>query len=167
LRLALACALLVLACKSSKGEVAPIGTSAPLSLGPPTFSFDSLDARPVTSDAMRGKTSVLVFITTWDVASQAEVTFLVKMAEHDGGSVNYAIVALQEPEARELVEQYARVMKVTFPVAMGDTAMLTTAGPLGDVGKVPTVVILDDTGRVVYRSSGVINSGELRAHMPK
>ena len=154
-------------CKGSKGEIAPIGTSAPLSLGPPTFSFDSLDARPVSSDALRGKTSVLVFITTWDVASQAEVAFLVKMAEHDGAAVNYAIVALQEPEARELVEQYARVMHVTFPVAIGDTAMLTTAGPLGDVGKVPTAVILDDTGRVVYRGSGVIQSAELRAHMPR
>ncbi len=167
LRALLFCSV-VTACPSTARDAAsPIGTSTPAGVAPPVFNFDSLDARLVSSDAFRGKTSVISFITTWDIPSQAQVVYLVKMSEHDGEAVNYAIIALQDPSGRELVEQYARVLHVTFPTAMGDTSMLTTEGPLGDVHNVPTTVILDAGGRVVYRSSGVIKSDELRAHMPR
>jgi hypothetical protein len=147
--------------------MAAVGLSGPVAHAGPTFSFDSLDARPVSSDAFRGKTTVVSFVTTWDIASQAQVSYLVKMAGRDGARVNYAIVAVQEPGARELVEQYARVMHVTFPVAMGDAALLAGTGPLGEVKDVPTTLIVDASGRLVFRQSGVLRSDELRAHMPR
>jgi hypothetical protein len=40
------------------------------------FEFDSLDERPVSSAAMRGKPSVLAFVTTSSLAAQAQVIFL-------------------------------------------------------------------------------------------
>jgi Redoxin len=159
--------MMLVACKSASQDApATIGTTAPITAIAPAFSFDSLDARPVSSDAFRGKTTVISFITTWDIGSQAQVVYLTKMADNDGESTNYAIVAMQDATGRELVEQYAKVLHVNFPVAMGDPAMLTGGGPLGDVHQVPTTVILDAAGRVVYRSAGVLKSEELRAHMP-
>jgi hypothetical protein len=160
--------VLVIACKSGTPDApALVGTSTPGGDAPAVYAFDSLDARPVSSDAFRGKTTVLSFITTGETKAQAQVVFLVKMAENDGDKVNYAIVALQDPQARELVEEYAKFCHVGFPVAMGDPTKLATDGPLGNVSAIPTTVILDAAGRVVFRSSGVISARELRDHMPR
>ncbi|MBK6463949.1 MAG: TlpA family protein disulfide reductase [Myxococcales bacterium] len=127
------------------------------------FVFDSLDARPVARDALRGKPAVLVFVTTWDIASQAQVGFLVHMAARDGDAVTYALVALHERHERELVEAYARTLKVTFPVALGDADSRVGRGPLGDVHQIPTVLVLDAAGRLVKRHVGLTKSDALRA----
>lgn len=127
------------------------------------FVFDSLDARPVARDALRGKPAVLVFVTTWDIASQAQVGFVVRMAERDGDAVTYALVALHERHERELVEAYARTLKVTFPVALGDPESRVGRGPLGDVHQIPTVLVLDAAGRLVKRHVGLTKTDVLRA----
>ncbi len=157
------------ACKSAApGDAVPIvGTSSPTADAPVTYWFDSIDARLVSSDAFRGKTTVISFITTGEIQSQAEVAFLVKMSETDGDKVNYAIVAVQDASGRELVEAYARFCRATFPVAMGDPAKLASDGPLGNISAIPTTVILDASGRIVFRSSGVVTSKELRNRMPR
>ena len=164
-----AVAALLVACTpvAANDLPAPVGTTTPSAELVPVYSFDSLDARPVSSDAFRGKTTVLAFVTTWDIASQAQVSFLVKMSEHDGDATHYAVVAVQDATGRELVEQYAKVLGVKFPVAMGDTSMLDGSGPLGDVHQVPTTVILDAAGRLVFRGAGVQKADDLRAHMPR
>jgi hypothetical protein len=124
--------------------------------------FDSLDERPVSSEAFRGKPAVLLFLTTWDVASQAEVGIVSRMAQRDGGEVRYAIVALHEKHERELVENYARALKVTFPVALGDSESRVGRGPLGDVHAIPTVLVLDARGRIVQKHVGITKADVLR-----
>jgi hypothetical protein len=132
--------------------------------GPVDFAFDSLDERPVTAAAMRGKPTVIVFLTTSSLAAQAQVDFLVAMASHDDNRVNYAAVALDGRDGRELVELYRKTLSVPFPVAMADASTLTGGAAFGDVGAVPVTVVLDRIGRVVWRADGrVAKSEELRA----
>ncbi len=132
-----------------------------------SFEFDSLDARPVTSAALRGKVSVLVFVTTWDLLSQAQVGYVVQMAKHDGDQVNYVLVALQDRADRELVEEYGRTLKVTFPVALGDPASRVGQGPLGDVHMIPTVVIVDSEGRLRWKHVGLAKNDVLRGALSR
>jgi hypothetical protein len=148
----------------------PVGVSrAELPGGgqPVAFGYDSLDARPLTSEATRGRPTVLAFVTTYDLSSQAQVNYLVAMAKRDGARadapVNYGLVALQESADRELVEVYRTNLGVTFPVAMADPGTIAGGGPFGDVHHIPTVVILDRRGRVVWRRSGLAKSDEIRA----
>ena len=128
------------------------------------FGYDSLDGRPVSADALQGKPTVLAFVTTGSLPSQAEVDYLVVMAAHDGDRVNYALVALDPGENRELVELYRHALKVPFPVAIGDDVTRGGGGPFGDVTGVPVTIVLDRAGRVVARVDGrVARSEELRA----
>ena len=127
------------------------------------FAFDSLDERPVSRDTFRGKPAVILFLTTWDLTSQAEATVLGKLAERDGPKVAYAIVALHDRHERELVEAYARSLKVTFPVALGDDESRVGRGPLGDVHMIPTTVVLDADGRLVKKHVGFQRPEVLRA----
>jgi hypothetical protein len=152
---------------SQKKEEAPVGiTEGAATLGQAvSFSFDSLDERKVSSETAHGRVTVLAFVTTWDLSSQAEVDYLVAMAKHDDSNVFYALVALDDRKNRELVEAYRKTLNVTFPVAMADTETIAGRGPFTGVNQVPTVVVLDRDGRVVWQKSGVSKPDEIRPHM--
>lgn len=168
--IALACLLAAASaggCAKRSGP--PVGTSSvPMTSSerePAIFAFESLDERPVDSKATRGKVTVLAFITTWDVASQGQVDFLVAMAKNDGDKVFYGLVVMQDRKERELIEVYRSKLEVTFPVALGTPDVMEPDGPFGNVQVVPTVVILDRGGHVVWRSEGITKSDEIRRAM--
>jgi hypothetical protein len=141
-----------------------VGASREVRAAPAEFAFDSLDERPVSAEATRGKPTVLVFITTSSLPAQAEVDFLLAMAKHDGDRVNYAVVALEPPDGRELVELYKKALAIPFPVAIADPRTVAGSGTFGDLRELPVTLMLDRAGRVVWRVAGrVAKSGELRA----
>jgi hypothetical protein len=158
---------LLAACGGAKAEPAPLPPGVSAALAPPSspvdFDFDSIDDRPVSARATRGKPTVLAFVTTSSLPSQAQVDFLVAMARNDGALVNYAVVAVEPGESRELVEVYGRALGTPFPVAMADSTTLAGGGAFGDVSGVPVTVVLDRAGRIVWRADGrVARSDELR-----
>jgi hypothetical protein len=131
---------------------------------PRTWAFDSLDARPVSADAMRGKPTVIAFITTDNLGSQAQVNYLVAMAKNDQDEVNYVLVAMHPRKDRELVELYRSTLGVSFPVALADDVSMSGAGPF-PVEHVPTLVVLDREGRLVWRETGLAKPADIRAHL--
>ncbi len=161
-------ALALIACGGGAAatSVPPGMSSADTTEGAASFTFDSLDARPVTSEALHGKPSIIAFVTTFDPMSQVQVNVLVGLAE-EMPNLNLALVALQDPSARELVEIYRDAMKVKFPVALGDMATIAGGGALGDVHQVPTTLLLDSEGRIVWRHAGAVRAEELRARLKK
>jgi len=163
-------ALLVASC-ASKPAGPPVGVSTkdgeplPSSDKPTEYIFDPLDEHPVSSDAMRGKPTVIAFVTTGDIVGQAQVSYLVHMAKNDGDRVNYAIVALHPRKEIVLVEAYRKTLGVEFPVALGDASATNAAGPFGTIPAVPTIVVLDREGRIVWKYTGLAKNNELRGHM--
>jgi hypothetical protein len=162
--------------------VGVVGTSATCSPPPPAspvvgastvaahpaidFDFDSLDDRPVSSAATRGKVTVLAFVTTGSLMAQAQVDYLVAMAGRDGDKVNYLLVAVETRDNRELVDLYRKTLKVTFPVAVIEPTSAAAAGTFGDVTAVPVTVVLDRAGRPVLRTDArVAKSEEIRQAM--
>jgi len=147
-------ALALLAGCGSKKDATPVGISgiaAPVA----QFSYDSLDERAVSSDAMRGKVAVLAFVTTYDLASQAVVNFVMEAAKHEP-DVKFAMVALEDRASRELVEGYRDGLRVAFPVAMTDVGHTG----FGEV-HVPTVIVLDAAGKIAFRKEGIVKGDEL------
>jgi hypothetical protein len=159
--------LVLAACGGSNGGAPPVderpGVSRAEARAPIDFAFDSVDERPVSSEATRGKPTVIAFVNTGSLPAQAQVDFLVVMAKHDADKVNYAAVALEARENREMVELYKKALAIPFPVALADESTAAGGGPFGDVTAVPVTVILDREGRVVLRVVGrVVKSDELR-----
>lgn len=148
-------AIALAACGSKKDPGPPIGVSG-VSAPVAQFSYDSLDARPLSSDSMRGKVGVLAFITTYDLASQALMNFVVQVAKSEPRGM-YGMVALQPRADRELVEQFRDTLNVTFPSAMADVA----GTGFGEV-RVPTVIVLDPAGKIAFRKEGIVKGDELR-----
>jgi hypothetical protein len=162
----IACAVLTACSGHAERTAAPPGVSTVAQRPIVDFDLDSLDDRPVSGGATRGKPTVIAFVTTGSIAAQAQVNYLVKMAENDADRVNYAVVALESRENRELVELYRKSLGVTFPVAIVDPERMTGAAAFGDVSAVPVTILLDRAGRVAWRVDGrVAKSAELRDAM--
>ena len=147
----------------------PVGTSdkpgAAFPDRPVTYAFDTLDERPVSSAAHRGKPTILAFVTTGDIVGQAQVDYLVAMAKNDSAKVNYALIAMHPRKEIMLVEAYMSALKVEFPVALGDSSAMTPQGPFGEIAAVPTLVVLDRDGKIVWKHTGLAKSDELRGHL--
>lgn len=162
-------AVAVAGCSGKQTERAPVGISdkpgATFPDTPVTYLFDPLDERPVSSAAHRGKPTILAFVTTGDIVGQAQVDFLVAMAKNDGTKVNYALIALHPRKEIMLVEAYISALKIEFPVALGDPSVMAPRGPFGEISAVPTVVVLDRDGRIVWKHTGLAKAEELRGHL--
>ncbi len=144
----------------------PVGVSVVAGPSKVDFAFDSLDERPVTGEAMRGKPTLMVFVQTGDRWSPAQVNYFVVMAKNDADKINYVLVALEPRSNRELVEAYKGSLNVTFPVALADPSSLMGSGPFGKWIGLPTLVLLDRSGRVRWRVDGhVVRSDEIRAQL--
>lgn len=162
--------LFAVACGSKEPQT-PVGVSdkpgpsAPA--GRVTYAFDSLDERPVSSEAMRGKPTILVFVVTGDILGQAQVDFLVAMAKNDAGKVNYGLVAIHPRREIVLVDAYISTLKVTFPVALAEGGVTSALGPFGEIPAVPTLVVLDRDGKIAWKHTGLSKPDEIRAHLPR
>jgi hypothetical protein len=160
------------ACGPKEPAGPPVGVSerpgdeVPLPDKPVDYLFDSLDERAVSSEAMRGKPTVLAIINTGSMDAQAQLAYLAAMAKNDGDRVNYAAVALHSRREIPLVDVLMTTVKAEFPVALAEPTSMTNAGaPFGEIVAVPTVVVLDRKGRLVWKHTGLAKSEEVRARM--
>jgi hypothetical protein len=158
------------ACGGTKPDApppaAPPGVSTASLSAPVDFAFDSLDDRAVTSASTRGLPTVLTFITTSSLSSQAQIDFLIAMAKKDSAHVHYAAIALEGAENREIVALYEKALSIPFPVALADPRTQVGGSAFGDVSAVPVTVLLDGAGRVAWRVDGrVVKSDELRREL--
>ncbi len=158
--------LAVSACRGSQTQGPPPGVSTAdtTSSSQPSYELDSLDQRHVSAAAFAGKPVVLAFITTYDPMSQLQLNVMQPLVA-EFPNVQFALVALQDASARELVELYRDTMKVTFPVALADPAIIAGGGPFGDVHAVPTLLVIGSDGTVLWRHTGPVRETELRSRI--
>ncbi|MCU0657095.1 MAG: TlpA family protein disulfide reductase [Polyangiaceae bacterium] len=162
-RLLLWAPLGLLGCSSPKPTpaAAPPRPSAPA--GPPLeFSFESLDERPVSSEALRGRASLLVFLATYGNDSLLQARHARKVFLEHTPRINAAAVFLEPIENRLLVRVFRDSAQLPFPSAMGDADTIAGKGPFEGIGAVPTALVLDHEGREVWRKLGGAQSDELR-----
>jgi hypothetical protein len=131
--------------------------------GPPAvFAFPAADgSAPLRSTALLGRPAILVFIATYDLASQAQARFLSMVARRHASGLSVAAVVLEPPENRPLVLAFRDTLSLTYPVVLGDPDLIAGRGPFGDVSAVPTTVVLDRGGHVVARLVGLARDTEI------
>jgi hypothetical protein len=135
-----------------------VATGAPV-----RFGFETLEGKPLTGESLRGRITVIGFLTTYDFYSQAEARFLSSIARRHTPRVNVAALILEASENRTLVEAFTAALKLPYPVAMADEATIAGEGPFAGLHNVPSIVILDREGREVYRHVGLVDEAAIEA----
>ena len=142
------------ACASQRPEPQPVFAEIPRG-SPLSFQYQLADGKGVlTSQVLRGRSTVIAFLTTYDLASQAQARFLSGlMRKHE--LINIAAIVLEPPDNRPLIVAFRDALELEYPVALGDASLIAGHGPFGDVRSVPSTVVLDSEGRLVWRHVGL------------
>jgi hypothetical protein len=145
-----ACA--ALSCRVTEGEP----SAAPrVELGEPLqFAFGTLDGKELSSDSTRGRTTALLFVTTYDLPSQAEALLLRDLLKTHKPRANGAIVMLEPPKSAPLAQVWADSLGLELPIGMASPSLLSGDSQLGRIEGVPTLIVLDRRGRLVARRDG-------------
>ncbi len=143
-------------------EPAPPPAAALPARGPVrTFAYEALDGRELSTASLAGRLTVIGFVTTYDLASQAEARFLAGLFREHTPRINAALLVLEASENRPLVEAFAAALKLPYPVALADAPTIAGEGPFAGLHHVPSVVVLDAEGREAFRHVGLITQEAL------
>ena len=115
----------------------------------------------LSSESTRGRVTVIVFITTYDLGSQLVLRELIDLVHSHEPRINVGAIVLEPPRNAPLVQAFSDTLELPFPAALADTATLEARGPFGEVRAVPTLVVLDPVGRETWRQSGVVSVEEM------
>ena len=148
------------ACQSSVPDAveAPVRSRGePVLFSCPPAGADS----EVSSESTRGRVTALLFITMFDIASQVTARRLGEVLVKLTPRANAAAVVIEPPLYVELLPTYRDSLSLPYPVVMADYATQSGTGPFGDIGHVPTLVILDREGRETFRHQGPLEPDEI------
>ncbi len=149
-----------LACAGERPPSQPV-FGATVRTAPVHFSYELADGKgALSSEAMRGKPTVIVFLTTYDLASQAQARFLSGISQRHTG-INAAGIILERSENRPLIVAFRDALRLSYPVAMADASLISGEGPFGDVHTVPSTVVLDSENRLVWKHVGLAREEEI------
>lgn len=149
------------ACKSTPRDRLP--AAAPRTGHPVRFAWETVDGHKLDTSTTLGRTTVIGFVTTYDVASQAQVRYLATVAKNHTPRINVALLVLEPPENRELVEAWVAALGLPFDVALADPDTIAGRGPFTNLHHVPAIVVLDREGREAWRRLGLVDSPTLEA----
>ena len=121
---------------------------------PRSFDFVAIDGTRFDTKRTLGRSTVVVFITTYDLGSQVVVRELGAVVRQRTPRINAGAVVLEPPKNAPLVEAYAASLELPFPVALADQATLESRGAFGPIDVVPTTIMLDKDGNEVWRREG-------------
>lgn len=150
-----ASALWLISCHGRDANSA--GENQPEYGDPVQFMLGTIDGGELSSDSTRGRTTVLLFVTTYDLPSQAEAQLLRDVLSTHKPVANAAIVMMEPPRTAPLAQVWADSIGVKLPIAMASPVLLAGESQLGRIVGVPTLLVLDRRGRLVARSEGATN----------
>lgn len=131
-------------------------------LGEPIqFTFGTVDGGELSSDTTRGRTTALLFVTTYDLPSQAEALLLRDVLSTHKPLANGAIVMLEAPQAAPLAQVWAQSIGLELPIAMATPALMSGESQLGHIAGVPTLIVLDRRGRLIGRHEGALTREQI------
>jgi hypothetical protein len=127
------------------------------------FSFGTTDGQEINSDTVRGRVTVLVFVTTFDLASQVAAKRVNQVLHTHRPRINAAAVVLEAAKYAPLADVFRSALELSYPVAIADLDTLPQSSTFGEVQSVPTLLVLDAEGREIERKLGNFTVKELEA----
>ncbi len=147
-------AVLFQGCLSGKAQ--EVAKGANVGQRPAANTFTSLDGNMVTLPLTDGGVSIINLWATWCPPCREEMPELEAFYQKNKDKVKFFAVNIQEDA--KTIKDFMSKNKYTFPVYLDpsgvSTGMLVTRG-------IPTTVVLDGKGVVVFRKIGPVTADEL------
>ena len=132
------------------------------------FQLKDTSGSPQRLVDLKGKWVVVNFWATWCAPCVKEIPELAAFATAQGDKVRLLGIALDwdetgKPEADERkVKAFAKKIGHTYPLVLGNDA---SEKMFGKMKGLPTTIVYDPAGKIVYQKTGVVTSELLRRVM--
>ena len=127
----------------------------------PGLSLKDVSGRTRSLGEYRGKLVVLNFWATWCKPCRDEIPILVSLdSRYRERGVEFIAASADDESTQKKVPEFARKLKITFPVWVG--ARTTDLSRLGLGDELPATAIIDRNGAVVGRILGVVSHADLQ-----
>lgn len=126
------------------------------------YSFGTPDGGILGSGAHRGRVTILLFGTTYDITTQAEARRLDQFMRQHRPRLNALLVMLEPPQNIEVVRAYQEILSLGYPIAMADHDTLSRRGAFANIQVVPGWVFLDRHGVPRASAEGPLDFDRLR-----
>lgn len=125
------------------------------------FSWGTIDGELIDSSQTRGRLTVLLFMTTFDLSSQEQAKRLQDLQVFHKPRINAVGVMLEAPRNIDLVRTFRDSIGITYPITLFSTELLKSSswGPV--VHGIPTWVFLDREGRIAAVHEGPLSPSQL------
>jgi hypothetical protein len=120
------------------------------------FAYPATDGSRVDSAGLRGRLSVLLFITTFDSASQLMARQLNQILHSHTPRINAAAIVLEDPDYAPLAQVFHDSLELEYPVALADAATRSGESSFGPIRRVPTLVVLGPHAELVWKREGFL-----------
>lgn len=140
---------------------APVAAAPREETPPLVFSFPTPDGGAFTGAATRGRATAVLFVTTYDAASQVLAQRVAELARRMRPRINAGAVVLEAPRYAPLAQVFGETLGLGYPVAVADDGTRRGEGPFGRIDRVPVVVVLDRAGRERWRHEGLVSTRAL------
>jgi cytochrome c biogenesis protein CcmG, thiol:disulfide interchange protein DsbE len=143
--------------KSAPTTTAAASTSTVVDVGAmmPAYTAASLDGTTFDVTTERGNVMLINLWATWCGPCRFEIPELQKL--HDANaSRRFKVIGVSVDEGeRKVVQEFVDEQKMTYPVVLDPAGKLAV---LFDTSILPTSVIVDRTGKVVWKHLGIVRS---------
>ena len=129
----------------------------------PELEIIDIKGKPVSLSALKGKTVLLDFWTTWCPPCLADAPVLDDLYRKYADK-NLMILGISVNEDRETVENFLQKHGHNFPVILATENEMPRAYQIGEF---PTYIVIDPNGAVNTAFDGDQGFGELRKHLAK
>jgi hypothetical protein len=131
------------------------------------FVFGTTEGGEFSSRASRGRATAVLFVTTYDLASQLVARRLDDVVRSRRPRANAGAVVLEPPKYALLADAFRTSLNLSYPVAIADDDTRLQSGPFGRIDRVPTLVVLDRSSREVWRKPGALSEQEIDEALAK
>ena len=130
----------------------------------PEFNLPKVSGGYVRLSSLRGQVVILDFMTTWCGPCETELAHLNDIYNsYDSSQVRILSIDVDQGEGESLLSTYADNHGIGWDILMDTSGINNAAGY--DVSSIPTLVIVDQDGRIAYRSEGVTTSSALKVEI--
>jgi hypothetical protein len=131
------------------------------------YVFGTTDGQELSAESMHGRVTVLLFVTTFDLASQVAAKQLNQVFHSHRPRINAGAVVVEAAKYAPLADVFRSTLELAYPVAIADLDLLQQNSTLGEVRSVPTVLVLDAAGREVLRKTGNFSPDDLNGWLAR